>query len=100
MSEQESKIKNLKSRERELCVEEKTMRRRKIITTNLGDLIVALIDEVTPIIRDPSVMYIVYIVVSSLSSPSGERSSAVITKIPTYLAEEVAEETEMEIFPA
>jgi hypothetical protein len=34
------------------------MRRRKIITTNLGDLIVALIDEVTPIVRDPSVMYI------------------------------------------
>jgi hypothetical protein len=35
------------------------MRRRKIITTNLGDLIVALIDEVTRIIRDPSVIYIV-----------------------------------------
>jgi hypothetical protein len=40
-------------------VEEKTMRQRKIIRTTLGDLIVAVTDEVVPIVRDPSGLYIV-----------------------------------------
>jgi hypothetical protein len=31
----------------------------KVIRTTLGELIVAVTDEVIPIIRDPSVMYIV-----------------------------------------
>jgi hypothetical protein len=38
-------------------VEEKNMRQRKVIKTTLGDLIVAVADEVIPIIRDPSGLY-------------------------------------------
>ena len=33
------------------------MRRRKVIRTTLGELIVAVTDEVMPIIRDPSGAY-------------------------------------------
>jgi hypothetical protein len=36
------------------CVEEKTIRQRKVIRTTVGELIVALTDEVKPIIPDPS----------------------------------------------
>ena len=35
------------------------MRQRKVITTTLGDLIVAVTDEVMPIIRDPGDAYMV-----------------------------------------
>lgn len=35
------------------------MRQRKVIKTTLGDLIVALTDEVMPIIRDPGDAYVV-----------------------------------------
>jgi hypothetical protein len=35
------------------------MRQRQIIRTTVGDLIVAVTDEVMPIIRDPAVAYIV-----------------------------------------
>ena len=42
-----------------LCVEEKNMRQRKIVRTTLGDLIVAVTDEVTPIIRDRASAYVV-----------------------------------------
>jgi hypothetical protein len=35
------------------------MRQQKVINTTLGDLIVALADEVTPIIRDPASAYMV-----------------------------------------
>lgn len=35
------------------------MRQRKIIRTTLGELIVAVTDEVTPIIRDPAGTYMV-----------------------------------------
>jgi hypothetical protein len=35
------------------------MRQRKVIRTTLGELIVAVTDEVTPFVRDPSAMYIV-----------------------------------------
>jgi hypothetical protein len=38
---------------------EKTMRQGKIIKTTLGELIVAVTDEVRPIIRDPSGLYMV-----------------------------------------
>ena len=35
------------------------MRQRKVIKTTLGDLIVAVADEVMPIIRDPAGAYMV-----------------------------------------
>ena len=35
------------------------MRRRKVIRTTLGELIVAVTDEVMPIIRDPARAYMV-----------------------------------------
>jgi len=35
------------------------MRQRKVIKTTLGDLIVAVADEVIPIIRDPAGAYVV-----------------------------------------
>jgi hypothetical protein len=35
------------------------MRQRKVIQTTLGDLIVAVADEVMPIIRDPAGAYMV-----------------------------------------
>ncbi len=35
------------------------MRQRKVIKTTLGDLIVAVADEVMPIIRDPAGAYLV-----------------------------------------
>lgn len=38
-------------------VEQKAMRRQKVIKTTLGELIVALTDEVIPIVRDPSALY-------------------------------------------
>jgi hypothetical protein len=38
-------------------VEQKTMRRQNVIKTTLGELIVALTDEVMPFVRDPSVLY-------------------------------------------
>lgn len=34
------------------------MRQRKVIRTTLGELIVAITDEVAPIIRNPSAMHI------------------------------------------
>ena len=43
----------------ELCVEEKTIQKQKVIRTTLGDLIAALTDEVKPFVRDPSGLYMV-----------------------------------------
>jgi hypothetical protein len=40
-------------------VEEYNMRQRKVIKTTLGDLVVAVADEVMPIIRDPAGAYMV-----------------------------------------
>jgi hypothetical protein len=40
-------------------VEEKTMREHKVIRTTLGELIVAVTDEVMPFVRDPSGLYMV-----------------------------------------
>ena len=54
------------------------MRQREIIRTTLGELIVAVTDEVMPIIRDPSGLYRVvsYILSRSFSPPSGARFQA------------------------
>ena len=41
-----------------LCVEEKTMRREKVIRTTLGELIVAVTDEVMPFVENPPELYI------------------------------------------
>jgi hypothetical protein len=38
-------------------VEQKTMRRQKVIKTTLGELIAAVTDEVIPFVRDPSALY-------------------------------------------
>jgi len=38
-------------------VEEQTMRERKVIRTTLGELIVAVTDEVVPLVRDSSELY-------------------------------------------
>ena len=37
--------------------EQKTMRRQEVIKTTLGELVVALTDEVKPFARDPSLLY-------------------------------------------
>jgi hypothetical protein len=39
-------------------VDEKNMRQRRIIRTTLGDLIVAVTEEVMPIVRDPADAYV------------------------------------------
>ena len=36
---------------------ERAVRRRRVIRTTLGDLIVALTDEVMPYVREPSALY-------------------------------------------
>jgi len=43
----------------ELCVEEKTIQKQRVIRTTLGDLIAAVTDEVKPFVRDPSSLYMV-----------------------------------------
>jgi hypothetical protein len=43
----------------EFRAKEKTGRQRKVIRTNLGDIIVAVMDEVTSFVRDPSGRYLV-----------------------------------------
>ena len=40
-------------------VEEQTTRQRKVIRTTLGELIVALTDEIMPVVHDPSALYLV-----------------------------------------
>ena len=37
--------------------EEKSMRQRKVIRTTLGELVVAVTDEVMPFVREPSALY-------------------------------------------
>jgi hypothetical protein len=41
----------------ETYVKQKAIRRQKILKTTLGELIVALTDEVMPFVRDPSALY-------------------------------------------
>jgi len=43
----------------ELCIEEKTIQKQKVIRTTLGDLIAAVTNEVKPFVRDPSSLYTV-----------------------------------------
>jgi hypothetical protein len=43
----------------EFRAKQKTRRRRKVIRTTLGDLIVAVMDEVTSFVRDPLGRYLV-----------------------------------------
>ena len=40
-------------------VEDKTTRQRKVIRTTLGELVVAVTDEVMPFVHDPSALYTV-----------------------------------------
>jgi len=69
------------------------MRQRKIIRTTLGELIVALTDEVMPIIRDPSVMYIVvsFILSDLLAHHQVRVPKRSRRKYQNYLAEELAQ---------
>ena len=55
----------------------------KVIRTTLGELVVAVTDEVMPIIRDPSDLYmVVSFILADLLAPSAVRLQAVTTKIP------------------
>ena len=38
-------------------VEEQTTRQRRVVRTTLGDLIIAVTDEVMPVVREPSALY-------------------------------------------
>jgi hypothetical protein len=77
-----SKIQNRKSGKLELCVGENRAA-GKVIRTTLGELVVAVTDEVMPIIRDPSDLYmVVSFILADLLAPSGVRLQAVTTKIP------------------
>jgi hypothetical protein len=59
------------------------MRQRKIVRTTLGELIVAVTDEVMPIMRNPSGAYkVVSFILSDPFKPPGARSQAVTTKKP------------------
>jgi hypothetical protein len=40
-------------------VEEQSTRQRRVIRTTLGELIVAVTDEVMPFVREPSALYLV-----------------------------------------
>jgi hypothetical protein len=58
------------------------MRQRKIIRTTLGELIVAVTDEVMPISQDPSVMYpLVSCILSDLLARHRVRDHAITMKI-------------------
>jgi hypothetical protein len=72
------------------AAKEKTMRQRKITTTTLGELIVALTDEVMPIIGDPSRLYrVVSFILSDLLARHQVRiPKRSPRKYPSYLAEE------------
>jgi hypothetical protein len=69
------------------------MRRRKIIRTTLGELIVAVTDEVIPIIRDRSALYIVvsYILSDLLAHQHVRVHKRSGRKFPSYFAEELAQ---------
>jgi hypothetical protein len=69
------------------------MRRRKIIRTTLGELIVAVTDEVIPIIRDRSALYLVvsYILSDLLAHQHVRVHKRSGRKSPSYFAEELAQ---------
>jgi hypothetical protein len=66
------------------------MRQQKIIRTTLGELIVAVTDEVMPIIRDPSALYIVvsFILSDLLAHHQVRVYKRSRRKYPSYFAEE------------
>jgi hypothetical protein len=66
------------------------MRQRKVIRTTLGELIVAVTDEVMPIIRDPSGLYMVvyYILNDVLARRHLHVHKRSRRKYRSYLAEE------------
>jgi len=69
------------------------MRQRKIIRTTLGELIVAVTDEVMPIIRDRSAIYVVvsYILSDLLAHQHVRVHKRSRRKSPSYFAEELAQ---------
>jgi hypothetical protein len=66
------------------------MRQRKIIRTTLGELIVAVTDEVIPIMRDPSGLYLVVSCILSdlLAHHQARVHKRSRRKYPRYFAEE------------
>jgi hypothetical protein len=68
------------------------MRQRKVITTTLGDIIVAVTDEVMPIIRDRPGLYMVvsYILTDLLARQRVRVHKRSRRKYPSCLAEELA----------
>ena len=64
------------------------MRQRKVIKTTLGDLIVAVTDEVMPIIRDPAGAYMVvsWVLNDVLTRQRLRDHKHVTTKIPKLIA--------------
>jgi len=65
------------------------MRQRKIIRTTLGELIVAVTDEVIPIMRDPSGLYLVVsCILSDLLSHQARAPKRSRRRNPGYLTEE------------
>ena len=66
------------------------MRQRKIIRTTLGDLIVAVTDEVMPVIRDRSAIYVVvsYILSDLLAHQRVRVHKRSRRKSPRYFAQE------------
>ena len=64
------------------------MRQRKVIKTTLGDLIVAVTDEVMPIVLDPAGAYMVvsWVLNDVLTRQRVRGSQAVTTKIPKLIA--------------
>jgi len=69
------------------------MRQRKIISTTLGELIVAVTDEVMPIIRNRSA---IYLVVSYILSDLFAQQRVLVhkrsrRKRPSHFAEELAQ---------
>jgi hypothetical protein len=65
------------------------MRQRKIIRTTLGELIVAVTDEVMPIMRNPSGVYkLVSFILSDLLARQVHVPKRSQRKYPGYLAEQ------------
>jgi hypothetical protein len=65
------------------------MRQRKIIRTTLGELIVAVTDEVMPIMRNSSGAYkVVSFILSDLLSHQARAPKRLRRRYPGYLTEE------------
>ena len=65
------------------------MRQRKVIRTTLGELIVAVTDEVMPMMRNPSGAYkVVSFILSDLLSQQARLPKRSRRRYSSYLAEE------------